>query len=228
VNCCFSEKTLAATIEAKFTLYTEKKTFTIVSTSTLTCYELASWKVPRGEIYYKIAVKSCSGVNIRSNLPIAKPQSSNFHRRKAAKSSYPAPGGVSIPLYQIAHGRTGDKGNNVNISLIPHCPRDIDRLTAVITHGWVAEVMQTLFVTYSPGTKEKLYGAGNSHSPAEDPNLSIGQDMEVEIYRLNGVSALNLVISNVLDGGVTCSRRIDRHGKSLSDLILRQWVTLPP
>lgn len=49
----------------------------------------------------------------------------------------------------------------------------------------------------------------------------------VEVYEVPGVAALNVVVKDVLDGGVTCSRRLDRHGKCLSDLIFSQIVVLP-
>ena len=32
----------------------------------------------------------------------------------------PAPSGQKIPLYRVAHSRAGDKGNDLNFSLIPH------------------------------------------------------------------------------------------------------------
>lgn len=141
------------------------------------------------------------------------------HKEVVQRRAAPAPGGVSMPLYEVAHGRTGDKGNQVNISLIPHCSEDIERLRAVISNDWVAEVMRSLledaFKVRSPLTNDaQRTKVGND-------------DVQIAVYYVRGVSALNLVIGNALDGGVTCSRRIDRHGKSLSDLILCQRVTLP-
>jgi hypothetical protein len=40
--------------------------------------------------------------------------------------------------------------------------------------------------------------------------------------------APDITLNPALDGGVSVSRRIDRHGKSLSDLILNVYVDLPP
>ncbi|KAK3029202.1 hypothetical protein RJ639_039282 [Escallonia herrerae] len=45
----------------------------------------------------------------------------------------PAPSGQKISLYNVAHSRTGDKGNDLNFSLIPHFPTDISRLKLIIT-----------------------------------------------------------------------------------------------
>lgn len=123
----------------------------------------------------------------------------------------PAPSGVELPLYKVAHGRTGDKGNQLNVSVIPHCRTDLARLQRIITPAWVVRVLKHLL---------------NRHS---DNVLSSSHVMEslVDVYEVPGVAALNVVVKDVLDGGVTCSRRLDRHGKSLSDLILSQVVTLP-
>lgn len=52
------------------------------------------------------------------------------------------------------------------------------------------------------------------------------ENVSVEIYDVKGIHALNVVVRNILDGGVNCSRRIDRHGKTISDLILCQQVVL--
>ncbi|CAM6084334.1 unnamed protein product [Calypogeia fissa] len=196
------------------------------------CKETALRKVlvPRGEVYWKAVVKSCSSSEVITSRP-NNPDSNILLDKLTGKCHTPAPGGVVLPLYQVAHGRTGDKGNQINISLIPHCPKDIDRLRAVIGHKWVEEVMQPLLKhglnAHSSLLKEKVYGPDCSRTLKADTSLSKEGKMQIDVYHVKGVSALNLVITNVLDGGVTCSRRIDRHGKSLSDLILCQWVTLP-
>ena len=114
----------------------------------------------------------------------------------------PAPSGVRIPLHRAAHCRTGDKGNDLNFSIIPHFLGDFERLKEVITPEWVRQVFR-----WSQPLIEKSIG--------------------VEIYEVRGVSSLNIVVRNVLDGGVNCSRRIDRHGKTISDLILSQEIVLP-
>ncbi|CAN6461780.1 unnamed protein product [Victoria cruziana] len=131
----------------------------------------------------------------------------------------PAPTGQKIPLYHMAHSRAGDKGNDLNFSIIPHCPQDIERLKKVITPSWVKHVVSSLFV---------------ASSIRADPNEChrmrnwIDEHVSVEIYEVSGISSLNVVVRNALDGGVNCSRRIDRHGKTVSDLILCQHVVLPP
>ncbi|XP_050203681.1 uncharacterized protein LOC126653786 isoform X3 [Mercurialis annua] len=129
----------------------------------------------------------------------------------------PAPSGQKIPLYTVAHGRTGDKGNDLNFSIIPHCPSDIDRLKIVITPQWVKGVVFSLSNTSS---------FINSDDTMKRDKW-ITEHVIVELYEVRGIHSLNVVVRNILDGGVNCSRRIDRHGKTISDVILSQLVVLP-
>jgi len=108
-----------------------------------------------------------------------------------------------VLLYNIAHSRSGDKGDTANVSIIPYDIKDYDRLKKIITKEWVYNVYKNLLKTNS------------------------NQD-QIHIYEMPGISSLNIVMNFALDGGVCISRRIDRHGKTLSDLILNQWVDLPP
>ncbi|XP_062090296.1 uncharacterized protein LOC133796688 isoform X2 [Humulus lupulus] len=132
----------------------------------------------------------------------------------------PAPAGRKIPLYDIAHSRAGDKGNDLNFSIIPHFPSDIERLKLIITAGWVKGVVSALqnnssFLNLELDAINKRDKWVNEH-------------VKVEVYEVKGIHSLNVVVRNILDGGVNCSRRIDRHGKTISDLILCQQVVLPP
>lgn len=148
-----------------------------------------------------------------------------------SKASLPALGGVELPLYQVAHSRAGDKGNDINFSLIPHCAADLPRLKCIITKDWVKKVTRNLFshhrsVHYRPSSTA-LSSWYDTPDLESDKAQESEDDIRVEIYEAQGIHALNIVVRNALDGGVNCSRRIDRHGKSLSDLILFQTVTLP-
>ncbi|KEH18909.1 putative acyclic terpene utilization [Medicago truncatula] len=134
------------------------------------------------------------------------------------RSYTPAPLGQKIPLYNVAHSRAGDKGNDINFSLIPHFPPDIKRLKQIITSQWVKSVVSPL-LDLSPSLD---LDARNQR------DKWISENVKVEIYEVKGIQSLNIVVRNVLDGGVNCSRRIDRHGKTISDLILCQQVELPP
>jgi hypothetical protein len=95
--------------------------------------------------------------------------------------------------------------------------------------------MEHLFPNHSQDSLQDLH----HHETANINRLAVekgwkplkvedGGKTPVDVYEVPGVKALNIVVRNVLDGGVTCSRRLDRHGKSLSDLFLSQFIILPP
>lgn len=95
-----------------------------------------------------------------------------------------------MKLREVAHSRTGDKGNIANISLIAYqmemYPRLREHVTAERVKAWFGEIVQ-------------------------------GQ---VVRYELPKIGALNFVLFDALGGGVTRSLALDRHGKSLSSVLL--------
>jgi hypothetical protein len=93
-------------------------------------------------------------------------------------------------LYEIAHARSGDKGDVSNLSLIPFDAGDYAAIVVQVTAARVAEHFVPLGVT------------------------------EVERYEMPGIHALNFVLRGALGGGVTVSLRLDPHGKSLSYALL--------
>ena len=97
-------------------------------------------------------------------------------------------------LYELAHARTGDKGNKINISLIAYRAQDYDLLVAQVTPERVA-----------------------AHFAHRQPGL-------VTRYLLPGLGAMNFVLEDVLDGGVNDSLNLDMHGKGLSFHLLTQSV----
>ncbi|KAM3378698.1 hypothetical protein P3S68_011111 [Capsicum galapagoense] len=129
----------------------------------------------------------------------------------------PAPHDRKIPLYDIAHSRAGDKGDDINLSLIPYFPPDIERLKKIVTQEWAEKVVSSLLNSSPFPTSDDI----------ERRDKWVSERVEVEIYEVRGIHSLNIVVRNILDGGVNCSRRIDRHGKTLSDLLLCQKVLLP-
>ena len=102
-----------------------------------------------------------------------------------------------IQLYQLAHARTGDKGNRVNISLIAYDPKDFELLVEQVTERRVAQH----FLHRAPS--------------------------RVVRYLLPKIAAMNFVIDDVLDGGVNDSLNLDMHGKALSFHLLVLSVTVP-
>lgn len=95
-----------------------------------------------------------------------------------------------MKLREIAHSRTGDKGNMSNISLIAYHLDDYKILKENVT----PEIVKTWF-------SDMVHG-------------------EIKRYELPQLGALNFVIYDALGGGVTRSLSLDTHGKSLSSYLL--------
>jgi len=105
---------------------------------------------------------------------------------------------VRVPLYRLAHGRTGDKGNRSNISVIAYDPAHFELLVELVTE---ARVMQAL-----------------AHR----------RPTRVARYVLPKLHAMNFVIDDVLDGGVNSSLNLDTHGKALAFVLLEMELEVPP
>ncbi|KAK4266817.1 hypothetical protein QN277_023687 [Acacia crassicarpa] len=160
----------------------------------------------------KVVLPEC---NLNRTLTHVQAETENSSSELAS----PAPSGQKIPLYRVAHSRAGDKGNDLNFSLIPHFPSDVERLKMIITPQWVKAVVSPLLKLSA-----LVLDAGTERYKCVNDT----DNVKVEIYQVKGIQSLNVVVRNILDGGVNCSRRIDRHGKTISDLILCQQVVLPP
>ena len=106
-------------------------------------------------------------------------------------------GTLTIPLYRAAHGRTGDKGNRSNISVIAWHPDLYPAIVEQITEAAVAR------------------------------QFAHRRPTHVARYLLPELHAINFVLDDVLDGGVNDSLNLDSHGKSLSFLLLDLPLTLP-
>jgi hypothetical protein len=93
-------------------------------------------------------------------------------------------------LRELAHARTGDKGDTSCISVIAYEPGD---------YAFLAEHV----------TAERV----KAHLAA----TVLGK---VTRYALPGIGALNFVLEQALGGGVTRALAMDTHGKSLSSSLL--------
>lgn len=95
-----------------------------------------------------------------------------------------------MKLREIAHSRTGDKGDISNISLIVYNMKDYHLIKEQIT----AERVRQWF--------EGIVHGG------------------VVRYEIPSIGAFNFVMKDALSGGVTRSLSLDTHGKSLSSALL--------
>jgi hypothetical protein len=101
-----------------------------------------------------------------------------------------------VKLLEIAHARSGDKGDASNIGLIAFKPEHYAILVAQVTADRVKEHF-----------RELCQG-------------------EVTRYELPNLHALNFVLQKSLDGGGTVSLRTDAQGKTLSAALLRMEIEL--
>ena len=95
-----------------------------------------------------------------------------------------------MKLREIAHSRTGDKGNIVNLSVIAYREDDFALLLEKVTETRVREHFK---------------------------GVVLG---EVKRYILPEIHAMNFVLYEALGGGVTRSLALDKNGKSLSSALL--------
>ena len=103
-----------------------------------------------------------------------------------------------IRLAEIAHARSGDKGNHANIGVIAFREDDFRHLGEVLTETRVAEFFLPLRPT------------------------------EVQRYSLPGIHAYNYHLKNVLGGGASRSLRTDSQGKTLALALLEMRIPPPP
>src|SRR5262249_43967188 len=101
-------------------------------------------------------------------------------------------------LSDIAHGRSGDKGNHANIAVIAYTQAGFDWLRQNLT----ADVVANYFRPMSPSRVERFEAAN--------------------------VLALNFVLYDVLGGGASRSLRIDTQGKTLALALLQMPIAEPP
>lgn len=102
-----------------------------------------------------------------------------------------------VPLFYVAHGRSGDKGDSQTMSLIPYDEADFALLAQQVT----AEAVKRHFGPLVKGA--------------------------VTRYDLPGLAAFNFVLEGALSGGVNLSLALDTHGKSRSAVLLAMPVAVP-
>jgi hypothetical protein len=104
---------------------------------------------------------------------------------------------AEVPLLQVAHARSGDKGNSSNIAIFCRKPEYVSCLRKQLT----AERIAAHFAALAGGP--------------------------VERFEAPGLAAFNFVIQNALGGGGMASARIDPQGKSYGQRALEMKVRVP-
>lgn len=103
----------------------------------------------------------------------------------------------TIRLLDIAHARSGDKGNHANIAVLAYTLAGYDWLKEHLT----AEVVAQYFASMTPSRVERFEAAN--------------------------VLGLNFMLYDVLAGGASQSLRIDTQGKTLASALLHMAINKP-
>lgn len=99
-----------------------------------------------------------------------------------------------MKLKEIAHSRTGDKGNISVISVIAYKDEDYAYIKEHVTVEKLKDYFQDI-----------VHGS-------------------ITRYEIESISALNFVMEDALGGGVTRSLAIDMHGKTLGSALLEMEI----
>lgn len=103
----------------------------------------------------------------------------------------------SIALAEVAHGRSGDKGNHANIAVLAYQEAGFRWLQEILSADAVAQYFKGLEPT------------------------------RVVRYEAEKLLAFNFVLENVLAGGASRSLRIDTQGKGLASALLAMHLPRP-
>jgi len=101
---------------------------------------------------------------------------------------------MKIKLLDIAHGRSGDKGDAANVGILAYDDNGYEIIKKHLTTERV---------------KEHFKG------------ICFG---DVERYELPNLKALNFILNNTLGGGGTVSLKFDAQGKTLAAALLRMEI----
>ncbi len=104
---------------------------------------------------------------------------------------------MRIRLLDIAHARSGDKGDTANVGVIALEPRWYEVLDQFVTRKRVADHFRGMI------------------------------EGDVERYELPNLNALNFLLHGALDGGGTLSLKTDTQGKVYSTALLRMVIDVP-
>lgn len=104
---------------------------------------------------------------------------------------------MQIPLYAMAHARSGDKGDGSNVGVLAYDDRGYEILKAWLTVERVKE----------------HFG-----------NIVLG---DVDRYEMPNVLGLNFILHDSLGGGGSASLKTDAQGKTHAMAMLRMMVEVP-
>ncbi len=103
----------------------------------------------------------------------------------------------TVPLREMAHTRSGDKGNHANIAVLAYTPPGFDWLKKHLTIERVQSYLASLGCS------------------------------RIERFEASNLRAFNFVLYDALAGGASRSLRIDTQGKTLGQALLDLPIPMP-
>lgn len=103
---------------------------------------------------------------------------------------------MKIKLIDIAHGRSGDKGDAANAGIIAYNDKGYEIIKKYLTAERVKKHFEGI-----------CFGS-------------------VERYELPNIRALNFILNNTLGGGGTVSLKFDAQGKTIATALLRMELII--
>jgi len=104
---------------------------------------------------------------------------------------------MELRLLDLAHARSGDKGDTANVGVIALRPEWYSLLEKYVTREAVAKHFEKVI------------------------------DGPVDRFQLPNLNALNFLLHGALDGGGTLSLKTDAQGKVFSTALLRMVIDVP-
>lgn len=104
----------------------------------------------------------------------------------------------TIRLAEVAHARSGDKGNHANVGVIAYTPAGFEFLGRYLTERRMAEYLLPL------------------------------RPRQVQRFEMPGILAYNFLLTDILAGGASQSLRTDSQGKVLAAAVLEMQIPTPP
>lgn len=115
---------------------------------------------------------------------------------------YDADRDLTLPLISLAWSRSGDKGNLFNVAVIARAPEYLPYIAAALTPDFIG----------------KHYGR----------LLADGRTLPVDRFSVPGLSALNFVVNDSMDGGILSSTSLDPVAKGMAQLLLDVPIPVSP
>ena len=113
---------------------------------------------------------------------------------------------VRVPLFDVAWGRSGDKGNRFNVGVVARRPELLPWIRRALTPERLARHMAHVF---------------------DEPWTAGASDVPVERFDLPGIHALNFLFHRALGGGGMGSLRLDPLAKGMAQQVLEMEVEIP-